>query len=85
MTIQVELSPEAEARLAAEAVLRGVALESYAGRLLQQALSTHPSGLGKLTPEQLRAMLKEIAAGSEALPRLPTSAFSRESFYEDRA
>ena len=35
MAIQIELSPEAEARLMAAAVVRGVALESYSGHLLQ--------------------------------------------------
>lgn len=34
MTIQVEISPEAEARLSADAAVRGMALEKYAGKLL---------------------------------------------------
>ena len=84
MTIQVELSPETEARLAAEAVLRGIAMEKYAGTLLQQVLTSRPAGSGRLTPEEMHAMLAEVAAGSQALPKLPTSAFTRESFYEDR-
>lgn len=84
MTIQVELSPEVEARLAAQAVVRGVALETYASQLLQEATMTRLAGDGILTPADLRAMLREVAEGSESLPKLPTSAFSRDSFYKDR-
>lgn len=84
MTIHVELSPEIEARLTAEAAARGVALEQYAEVILREALATHFGVQGKLSVDELHAMLREIAEGSETLPKLPTSAFTRESFYEDR-
>jgi hypothetical protein len=84
MTIQVELSPQAEARLAVEALAHGLAPEKYAGSLLQEALSSPARGSGKLSVEELHLMLRQIAEGSEKLPNLPTSAFTRESFYEDR-
>jgi hypothetical protein len=84
MNIQVELSPEAGSRLKAEANAQGVALETYAGTLLQRALSGEQSHSGKLTEDELQAMLRQIADGSEKLPALPTSALTRESFYEDR-
>jgi hypothetical protein len=42
MTIKVELNPEMEARLAAEARAFGIALEEYAQRLLQQAIDSTP-------------------------------------------
>ncbi len=83
MTIQIELSPEIEARLAAAAEARGVAAEEYAGTLLREVLASPTTGTGRLTVEELRAMLREIAEGSENLPHLPTSVFTRESFYED--
>jgi len=83
MTIQVELSPETEARLAAAAQARGVALEQYAATLLHGALVSSATGSGKLTVEEFHKMLRELAEGSEKLPQLPTSAFSRESLYED--
>lgn len=85
MTILLELDPETEARLKAQASSRGIAPEQYAGSLLEEALAGRAVGSGKLTPEDLRAMLKEVGDGSEDLPTLPTSAFTRESFYEDRA
>ncbi len=84
MTIQVELSPETEARLATEAKARGLAPEEYAGRLLQGRLTAPPAPSGKMTHEEFHKMLDEIGEGSEKLPNPPTSAFTRESFYEDR-
>ncbi len=84
MTIQVELSPEAEARLAAEAQAHGLPTEEYAGRLLQSRLTAPPAPSGKMTIEEFHKMLAEIAEGSEKLPNPPTSSFTRESFYEDR-
>jgi predicted HicB family RNase H-like nuclease len=40
MTIRVELNPEMERRLTAEALARGIALELYAQRLLQEAIAS---------------------------------------------
>jgi hypothetical protein len=83
MTIQIELTPEAEARLTAEAQAHGQLLSEYTSKLLQQMFApATPSG--RLTLEELHTMLAELAKGSENLPKLPISAFSRESFYEDR-
>ena len=84
MTIQVELTPETEARLTAAAQARGVALEQYAGTLLHEVLAAPPAGSGKLSVDELNIMLSEIAVGSDRLPHVPTSAFTRESFYKDR-
>jgi hypothetical protein len=84
MTIQVELDPETESWLAIEAVRRGIAPERYAGEFLRENLPRHATGTGRLTREGLRAMLKRIAVESDNLPKLPTSAFSRESYYEGR-
>ena len=84
MTIQVEISPEVEARLVAEARAQGIPPEKVAERLLQEALVTRSIPQGNLTVEELHAMLNAIAEGSDKLPKVPTSAFTRESFYEDR-
>jgi hypothetical protein len=84
MTIQLELSPEVEARLTVAAQARGIALEKYASGLLEEALASPLWGSGKLTVEEFHAMLNELAEGSEGLPNLPTEGFTRESFYEDR-
>ena len=83
MTIQVELSPEAEARLAAIAARRGVAMQTYAGSLLDSVLVSGNAATNTLTVDEFHAMLSELGSGSKILPKLPTSAFSRESIYED--
>ena len=84
MTIQIELNPEIMERLAAEAEAQGIALEAYAERLLREAIATHAEPQGQLSVAELHAMLNAIAEGSEKLPKVPTSAFTRESFYEER-
>lgn len=84
MTIQIELNPEMMERLAAEAEAEGIALEEYAERLLWEAIATHSELQGQLSVAELHAMLNGIAEGSEKLPKVPTAAFTRESFYEGR-
>jgi uncharacterized membrane protein (DUF4010 family) len=84
MTIQIELSAEAEARLTAEAVMRGVAREAYAGLLLQQALEFHSRGTGVLTPDEVRAATEALTINSVDLPVLPPEATERSSYYEER-
>lgn len=84
MTIQIELSPEAEARLSAVAAAQGLATEEYVDQLVQSHLKPVPAPNGTLTVEEFHNMLEEMGKGSENLPKLPTSAFTRESFYESR-
>ncbi len=84
MTIRVELNPETEARLVAEARSQGVPLEKLAERLLKQALIANSVPHRALTVDEFHHMLERMAEGSEKLPNLPTESFSRESFYEDR-
>ncbi len=86
MTLQLELNPETEAQLAAEAAQHGMAPEAYALKLIKGALPSqaYATGTGRLTVEEFHKMLAEISEGAENRPSLPTSAFSRESFYEDR-
>jgi hypothetical protein len=84
MTIQVELSPEAQARLVAVAQAQGVPLEKVAEQLLQEALASRSEPQGNLSVDEFHTMLDALAKGSENLPRLATESFTRESFYEDR-
>jgi hypothetical protein len=83
MTIKVELKPETEAWLVAAAQTHGLSVEEYAESLLRDALALQSGGSGQLSVEDVRGMLEAIAEGSDKLPKLPTSAFTRESFYED--
>lgn len=84
MTIRVELNPETEARLKAEARAKGLPLEKVAEQLLQEALTGPHLAQGQMSVEEFHHMLDAMAEGSERLPDLPTESFSRESFYEDR-
>ena len=84
MTIKVELNPETEARLIAEARAEGVPLEKLAERLLREALVANSVPDGALTVDEFRRMLSGMAEGSDELPELATESFSRESFYTDR-
>jgi hypothetical protein len=84
MTIRIELNPETEARLIAEARAKGMPLEKLAEELLKEILTERSLSLGRMSVEEFHQMLEAMAAGSERLPDLLTESFSRESFYEDR-
>ena len=84
MSIRVELNPETEERLKAEARSKGLPVEKVAEQLLREALSERPAPQGRMSVEEFHRMLGAMAEGSERLPDLPTESFSRESFYEDR-
>lgn len=84
MVIKVEIGPEMEARLAAKAKAEGIAIEACAEKLLENAIAAETTSDGRLSPDELTRMLHAIAEGSGSLPQLPTSSFTRESFYEDR-
>src|SRR5947209_1795224 len=84
MTIRVELNPETEARLIAEARAKGLTLERVAEQLLREALTGRSLSRGQMSVEEFHRMHGAMAEGSERLPDLPTESFSRESFYEGR-
>jgi hypothetical protein len=84
MTISVELDPEMEARLMAEARSQGITAAKAAERLLSLALTQRTVPPGKLTVGEFRSMLAGLAEGAENLPDLPTEEFTRESFYRDQ-
>ena len=83
MTIQVEVSPEVEARLAANAAAQGLAIEDYASKILSASIPIRPQGTGILRPGDVDRMTEELTRGSENLPVLPPDATERQSFYED--
>ena len=84
MTIQLELNQEVVERLSAEANARGVGLEEYAETLLRAAIGNHEQPHRNLSIQELHAMLDAIAEGSDSLPKVPTSSFTRDSFYGER-
>jgi hypothetical protein len=62
---------------------KGLAPETVAEQLLEEALIAHSSPQGPMSVEEFHQMLREMAEDSERLPSLPTESFTRESFYED--
>jgi hypothetical protein len=82
MAITLNLPPEVEASLAAQARALGLPLNSYVQSLLEQQ-----AGLGRAKQtsslEQFEAELDALSQGSDQLPYLPPAAVTRESFYQD--
>lgn len=85
MTIRVELNPELERQLTAEALARGVALEVYAQRLLREAMNSRTKGGTRASQEEFRAFLDALASKVPNAPQLRTETFSREMIYGEHA
>lgn len=82
--IQVELKPEIEARLVAEAHDRGMDPSVYAGSVIERAyLPGNGTRKPSRSPADIRAWLDSLTQFSDKIPQLPEEAFSRESFYQD--
>jgi hypothetical protein len=82
MTVRLELKPEVEARLAAQARARGVPLRAYLQDVLED-LAGAEAGPPVSSLEDMRATLDALAEMGRDLPHLPSSAFSRESIYRE--
>ncbi len=83
MTIQIQLKPEIEAELKAQAQKNGLALSQYVQRILEEHVPGQPLD-SAMTPEE-RA--KAFQNWSLTFPRhrstpLPDDAVSREAFYQ---
>jgi len=82
--IQVELRPETEARLIAEAQARGIGVAQYAGAVLERAMFTlAPAEHAPGTPEEIAGWLNSLAQFSEKIPPMPDEVFSRAWIYQD--
>ena len=82
MAITLELPPEIEASLAAQAQVRGLPLDAYVQSLLKQQVAKEHAE-HTISPVQFEAELDALAQGSEQLPSLPPEALARGSFYQD--
>ena len=82
MTVRLELKPDVEAHLIAQARARGVELSAYLQSVLEDLARTQ-SGPPAPRLQDVRATLDALAEMGRDLPRLPSSAFSRESIYRD--
>ena len=80
MAVKLELKPDVEAGLAAEAQARGLSLEAY----LEQVIQDHAISVPVLSGE---AWEKEFDAWVNSFPDTPVlsdEAISRDSLYPDR-
>jgi hypothetical protein len=81
MTVTLNLKPEVEAGLLAQAQASGMGLEEY---LLSMVESAALSATQKsLSPEERAAAFEAWAAGHQTTPELSDYAVSREAMYED--
>lgn len=83
MTVKLELKPEVEANLAAQARARGVPLDAYLQSVIEDLAGTESARPASL--QELQATLDALAEMGKGLPHLPSSAFDRESIYQDHA
>jgi hypothetical protein len=86
MTLRLELSPEREAALEAQAHARGLTVEEW---LLEIAEALAPAssiaGLQRRNPTEWMRQFREWAEGHDrTTPLLSDEAVSRESIYPDR-
>jgi hypothetical protein len=81
MVVTLELTPEVEQRMMAQAALRGVSLEAYLKGLIEAAALLVDPDDGTL--EEFEADLDAFSEGTEHLPVLPPEAFTREGIYGD--
>lgn len=79
--MRVELNPEMERQLAAEALARGIALELYAQRLLQKAMASRSERRSRTSQEEFRIFLDALASKAPNVPQLRPETFSREMIY----
>ena len=85
MTIRVELNPEMERQLAAEALARGIELELHAKRLLQEPMASRRKGRSRASQKEFRAFLDALANKAPNVPQLRSDTFSREMIYGEHA
>jgi hypothetical protein len=82
MTVTLELNPDLQQRVLAEAAAQGVSLEAYLLSVIEAAAL--PALPDEVTLEEFEAVMDAFSEGTEDLPVLPPEAFSRESIYEGR-
>jgi hypothetical protein len=81
MTITLNLKPEIEAGLIAQAQANGMTLEEY---LLSMVEGTVLSTSRTMSPDERAAAFEAWSANHRPTPPLSDYAVSRESMYEDR-
>ena len=81
MTLRLEIKPEIEAFLNAQAAAKGIPLDAYLQDAIEDLARAPAAPAANL--EEFRAALDTLAEMGKSLPHVPSSAFSRESIYQD--
>jgi hypothetical protein len=82
MTVTIELPPEMEASLVAQAQAQGLPLPQYLQHLLREQIPAHAGVAG--SPAERAAAWRESVKGLPHTPPLSDEAIGRESIYGDR-
>ena len=82
MSIVIELAPELEERLRAQAATRGVPVQEYVADLIRRAANGGPAERPALA--EFEADWAGFSDGLDHLAPLPPEAFSREAIYDER-
>ena len=82
MRVTIELPPEIEADLTAQAQAQGLLLSQYLQRLLRQQVPVRAGAA--LSPSERAALWRESVRGLPHTPPLSDEAISRENIYGDR-
>lgn len=80
MTVTLELDPEIEASLNAQALAKGIPLDAYLRSVIEGLVRVKAPGPDI---QEFREALDRLADMGKGLPHLPSSAFNRESIYQD--
>jgi len=83
MTVRLDLRSDVEAQLAAQARARGVPLDAYLQGVIEDLARI--DAVRPASPREIEAALDSLAEMGRGLPRLPSSALSRESIYQDHS
>ena len=81
MTVTIQLPPDIESGLVAQAKAHGLPLQEYLEHVLREQIP--PQGSGGLSPAERAAAWRKSVEGLPRTPPLSDEAISRESMYSD--
>jgi hypothetical protein len=81
MEIRIDLTPQMEAGLSAQAQMQGMSVNAYVQSMIERIAAQRSAT--DLSLEDFEAGLDELAAASDNLPVLPAEAYTRESINGD--
>ena len=82
MSVKIDLPPEVEASLAAQAAALGISLDEHLRHVLEERASAPRSK--PMTPEERATFWRDTAGGLRGTKPLSEEAISRESIYTER-